>query len=187
MEKFPHKYYGFRGEAICSLQDVCLLDIVTRPKGSPLTFTKTMKQGQALNLGTSVTPRACGTSITCHNIFFSMPVRRRNLTSTSSLSAVRHRMEAIALACPYVSISLFDEHSGFKLLHTTASPSSSPFETAMKHTFTQLFGFDRASCLKPFSVTEGSLSLRGLFSTEFSCNTNFQVRQGKGFIMWKDC
>lgn len=142
-----------------------MLDVVTRQKLSPLTFTKTMKQGKCLHFGSSTVPRSsCGTTMTCHDLFFNLPVRRRALQSAACVAEVRRKFEAIALACPHVSISLVDEHTGVKLIHVPGAARGTAWDVAMRRTFKHLFGADKMGGLKSVSHTCNGIAVSGLFS-----------------------
>lgn len=171
------QFYGFRGEAICSIQCLCMLDVVTRQRSSLLTFTKTMKQGKCLNFGTSAMSRGpCGTTITCHDLFYNMPVRRKGLKSSTCLAELRRKMECLALSCPHVSLSLVDEQSGVRIIQSLASSREKTWEEAMRKTFRNLFGHERLLAMRPISHREPALQIEGLLATDLSSTMAVQVR-----------
>lgn len=102
--------------------------------------------------------------MTCHDLFFNLPVRRRALSNVSCVGEVRRKFEAIALACPHVSLSLVDEHSGTRLIHVPGSPRDTPWEEAMRRTFRHLFGTDKMCGLRPVTHTVKDISVSGLLS-----------------------
>jgi DNA mismatch repair ATPase MutL len=173
---FSNQFFGFRGEAACSIQNLCLMDIVTRQKSSLLTFTKTMKQGKCLNFGTSSTSRRpCGTTVSCHDLFFSVPVRRKCMVNSKCIVEIRTKIEAISLACPYIAFSLVDQQSSSILLHTSFFPKETQFDEALRKTFLQLYGAEKLSTMKPLSFELDQIKIKGLISPELCGSSGIQV------------
>ncbi|XP_022190892.2 DNA mismatch repair protein Mlh3-like [Nilaparvata lugens] len=100
------KYYGFRGEAVASIKDVCeAMVLISRPEGHSSTFSKVMKGGSEINSRVSkamLNRPGNGTTVAVTNLFYNLPVRRHRMYSAIELEQLRHQMQAIALIHPKV-------------------------------------------------------------------------------------
>jgi DNA mismatch repair protein MLH3 len=72
---------GFRGEALSSLSHISLMEITSRVRGSPHTYSKIMKGPVTMSFGLSSKQRARGTTVVVRDIFYNQPVRRRLLSN----------------------------------------------------------------------------------------------------------
>ncbi|GAA6059081.1 hypothetical protein JCM10212_002052 [Sporobolomyces blumeae] len=107
--------YGFRGEALESMQDVALLDMVSRARGSGPRETGHLvkRDGRVLACGVARLARpSSGTTVSVRDCYGKYPVRRRPLENASAqatlLAHARSRISHLALAHPSVSFSLVD-------------------------------------------------------------------------------
>lgn len=74
--------FGFRGEALSCLCNLANVTITTKSKSSPTGSRLTFKKDGTI-ARREATARAQGTTVIIRNLFHSMPVRRRELESTS--------------------------------------------------------------------------------------------------------
>jgi DNA mismatch repair ATPase MutL len=138
--------YGCRGEALASMQECSVLTVETRHTGGSGTHRKVMRAGQVLEFGLARRPRATsGTSVSVHDLFFSMPVRRKGIVSALETEAVQRELERIVLINPHVSITLTTEGTTAPLLRTQPTRS-------IHAMFTQLFGEARSQALFPLAA-----------------------------------
>lgn len=154
-------FYGFRGEALSSLREICdVLEIVTRHRSSYQTYCKLFRNVQVLDLAESRFPRTqSGTTITLHNIFSNLPVRRKSITEVLDFERVRHRIASIALVHPKTAFLLINDSSGTKCLQTHVCKSS-------VSTFSQLFGIYRSKGLQQACFEHKDFKVSGFISTD---------------------
>ncbi|GAB4847629.1 hypothetical protein Ancab_026690 [Ancistrocladus abbreviatus] len=150
--------YGFLGEALCSISDVCLLEILTKTRGRPNGYRKVMKGRKCLFLGIDDDRRDVGTTVIVRELFYNQPVRRRHMQSCPKkvLHSVRKCALRVALVQSKISFMVVDVESEDVLLHTHAS--SSPFPLLRSN-----FGIG-VSSLCEVSLSEGLLKLVGYAS-----------------------
>ena len=153
--------YGFRGEALASLREICdVLEIVTRHRSSYQTYCKLFRNAQVLDLAESRFPRTqSGTTVTLHNIFANLPVRRKSITEVLDFERVRHRIASIALVHPKTAFLLINNSSGTKCLQTHVCKSSAS-------TFSQLFGNYRSKGLQQVCFEHKDFKVSGFISTD---------------------
>lgn len=101
--------FGFRGEALASMADLCCLEISSRTARSRESWSIIMKGGQTLYTGPSVRWRreSAGTAVSVRDAFFNRPIRRLSHPSSSkTLEIIRQEIESYALVFPGISFSL---------------------------------------------------------------------------------
>lgn len=154
-------FYRFRGEALASLREICdVLEIVTRHRSSYQTYCKLFRNAQVLDLAESRFPRTqSGTTVTLHNIFANLPVRRKSITEVLDFERVRHRIASIALVHPKIAFLLINDSSGTKCLQTHVCKSS-------VSTFSQLFGNYRSKGLQQVCFEHKDFKVSGFISTD---------------------
>ncbi|GAA6032746.1 hypothetical protein JCM8097_000771 [Rhodosporidiobolus ruineniae] len=108
--------YGFRGEALASMQDLATLDIRSSTDDDGRTYELVVRDGVVLRSGESSAPRAGrGTTVTVRDIFWKFPVRRRPLEKPSAqqslLTSLRTQLATLALVHPHVSFTLTNTSS----------------------------------------------------------------------------
>ena len=112
----------------------------------------------SVSLSSSQRP-SVGTTITVHDFFYNLPVRRKAISANIELERIRQALQAIALVNPGVSFSLRDDHSGECVLQTRKTNST-------LRSFSTLFGSARASGLKEVASKDGSFDISGYVSVE---------------------
>ena len=163
------RFFGYRGEALASIVDVSgIVEIQSRPRVSSDTYTKTFKHGEALKVGHSKSHRPCaGMTITIHDIFYNLPVRRKSMNEALELERICHRLESIAIVYPSISFSLRNDNIGSVLLQTHKSNS-------MLGAFTHLFGGSKASVMSEVSQEYRQFQLHGYIGKEGHHNKTLQ-------------
>lgn len=82
------------------------MEISTCPRGSLLTFSKSLKEGVVTKISKNHTRGHKGTTVTCTNIFGAHPVRLFNMHSSHIDHDLKESMDQIALCNPDVSFTL---------------------------------------------------------------------------------
>ncbi|ELT91309.1 hypothetical protein CAPTEDRAFT_223782 [Capitella teleta] len=162
-------HYGYRGEALASVRDICfLLEVESRYRGNTDTYLKIFRQGSPLPTTESLKHRPSqGTTVTVHDLFHKMAVRKKALNSVLEFERLRHRMEAIALIHPGVSFTLRNDATSSKVLQTHKSSS-------VLKAFGDLFGSSKERYMKSISCSEDDFKVNGYLSTEGHSNKNLQ-------------
>ncbi|KAL3525170.1 hypothetical protein ACH5RR_013542 [Cinchona calisaya] len=157
-----NKTFGFRGEALCSISDVSLLEIITKAHGRPHGYRKVMKGCKCLYLGISNDRHDVGTTVAVRDLFYNQPVRRKHMQSSPKkvLHLVKKCVLRIALVHPRVSFKVTDIESEEDLLSTSSSPSPLPL-------LSTTFGIEAASSLHEIKTCESEFKLSGYLSGPF--------------------
>lgn len=173
-------FYGFRGEALASLREMCdLLEIVTRHRSSYHTYCKIFRNSQVLELVQSKFPRtSAGASVTIHGIFANLPVRRKAISEILDFERVRHRIASIALIHPKTSFLLINDSTGSKCLQTHVCKS-------VVSTFSQLFGKQRSKNLQPVTFEHKNFKVSGFISTDTHHSKSLQFLFVNGRLLLK--
>ncbi|XP_069118087.1 uncharacterized protein [Argopecten irradians] len=155
------RHYGFRGEAIASLRDASsLLEITSRIKQITPTYCKMFNKGSAMKVVLSSVPRpSAGTTVTVHDLFYNMPVRRKAMNAVLEFERVKKRLEGIALMRPAISFSLRNDISGQVVLQTHKT-------CGVLNVFTSLYGVGRSKTLSPVQGQCGCYSVEGYIGKE---------------------
>ncbi|CAA7405573.1 unnamed protein product [Spirodela intermedia] len=150
---------GSRGEALSSLSDISLLEVVTRARGRPNAYRKVMKGQNCLFLGIEESRQNVGTTVIVRDLFYNQPVRRKSMQASPKkvLLSVKKCLLQAALVHPKVSFNLIDLQSENELFHTV--PSSSPLPLVSSY-----FGSEVSSCLREVSYSDKHLDLNGFLS-----------------------
>ncbi|XP_067680769.1 DNA mismatch repair protein Mlh3-like [Haliotis asinina] len=174
------QYFGYRGEAIASIRDTAaVLEITSRTSRSHQTYCKMFQKGVAQAVSESVIHRpSIGTTVTAHDLFYSLPVRKKNMNEALELERIRYRVEGIALIHPSVSFSLRNDISGNILLQTQKSSS---VLTAFMH----LFGTGKSKCLREVSLQKGCFLVEGFVGKEGHCAKSLQFVYVNGRLVLK--
>ncbi|XP_058187200.1 DNA mismatch repair protein MLH3 isoform X1 [Rhododendron vialii] len=157
--------FGFRGEALSSISDVSLLEVITKAHGRPNGYRKVVKGCKCLYLEIDDGRQDVGTTVIVRDLFYNQPVRRRHIKSSTKkvLQSVKNCALRIALIHPKVLFKVVDTESDDVLFST--APSSSTLSL-----LTSGFGIELSSSLHELSVSDGVLKLLGYMSTP--CDTS---------------
>ena len=174
------QYFGFRGEALASIINISgTVEICSRHKLSHQTYSKLFHNGKPVSSGISMNTRpSVGTTVTVHDFFYNLPVRRKGISQALELDRVRKAVECLALVNPLISISVKSDKTGELLLQTHKTSS-------ILTNFGQLFGNDKASNMKAVSTTHCGFSVSGFMSTEGHHNKSMQFVYVNGRIVKK--
>ncbi|XP_077989468.1 DNA mismatch repair protein Mlh3-like [Glandiceps talaboti] len=174
------RYYGFRGEALASIRDVTgVFEIVSKTKSCDVTFCKLFKNGKPLDVFEAKQPRpSTGTTITVHDFFFNLPVRRKTMVPALEFERSRHCIESIALMQPSVSFTLRNDYTGVKALQTRKS-------TSVLGTLGQIFGMAKAKVMKEACYSHDTFKITGYIGTEGHINKNIQFIYINGRLILK--
>ncbi|CAH9133600.1 unnamed protein product [Cuscuta epithymum] len=151
--------FGYRGEALSSIADVSLVEIITKAHGRPNGYRKVLKGCKCLYLGIDGERLDVGTTVTVCDLFYNQPVRRKHMLSNSKkvLHMIKECVLRIALVQPNVSFRVVDIESEDVLLHTCPSPS--PLSQLARS-----FGIEASSSLEELNDAAGQFKLSGYVS-----------------------
>ncbi|KAK7367190.1 hypothetical protein VNO80_09199 [Phaseolus coccineus] len=120
--------FGFRGEALASISDVSVLEIVTRTHGRPNGYQKVLKGCKCLYLGIDDDRKEVGTTVVVRDLFYNQPVRRKCIQSSPNkvLQSIKKCVMRLALVRPNISFKVVDIEREDKLFctHSASSPLS---------------------------------------------------------------
>ncbi|CAG8513295.1 10524_t:CDS:2 [Paraglomus brasilianum] len=157
--------YGFRGEALASIAEEAIVEIISKHPGCYDTYSKTIKGGQLIQYGPTRynNRRNSGTTIIIRDLFYRYPVRRRQQAQTpasfaNEIDSVKRAVETIALIYPNIIFTLIDTLRDAKIVMTRKTNSSIS-------TFRQLFGVSLSQHLESVSEEEDDFVIKGFIST----------------------
>uniref|UniRef100_A0A1D1ZIW5 DNA mismatch repair protein Mlh3 n=1 Tax=Anthurium amnicola TaxID=1678845 RepID=A0A1D1ZIW5_9ARAE len=150
---------GSRGEALSSLSDISLLEVITKTRGKPNAYHKVIKGRKCLLIGIDEHRQNVGTTVIVRDLFYNQPVRRRSMQSSPKkmLHSLKKCVVRAALLRPQVSFTVIDLESEHELLRTI--PSSSLLPLVSNH-----FGSKVSGCLHKVSCSDKELDLSGYLS-----------------------
>lgn len=158
--------FGFRGEALSSIANISLLEILTKAHGRPNGYRKVMKGSKCLYIGIDDGRQDVGTTVIVRDLFYNQPVRRKLIHTSAKkvLESVKKCVLRISLVHPKVSFRVVDIESDDELF--CATPSSSPLSRLMSG-----YGVEVANFLPELNVTDGVLKLSGYISSPCGIST----------------
>ncbi|XP_040188749.1 DNA mismatch repair protein Mlh3 isoform X2 [Rana temporaria] len=163
------RFYGFRGEAIASMAEVCsVVEISSKQKPTGRTFTKLFQNRKPLPVQRpEVTRPSAGTTVTLYNLFYNLPVRRGCVDPVLELERIRQKVEAASLMKPTISFSLKNDalHSMVLQLPKTRDVCSR---------FCQIYGPMKSQHLREIHHTQDRLKVVGVISSEGHYNKTMQ-------------
>ncbi|XP_027359794.1 DNA mismatch repair protein MLH3 isoform X2 [Abrus precatorius] len=156
--------FGFRGEALASISEISLLEIVTRTHGRPNGYQKVLKGCKCLYLGIDDDRKEVGTTVVVRDLFYNQPVRRKHMQSSPNkvLQSIKKCVMRLALVHPNISFRVVDIEREDELFCTHAA--SSPLSL-----ITSGFGVEVTSSLHNLEVENDKIKLSGYVSSP--CNT----------------
>ncbi|XP_057448914.1 DNA mismatch repair protein MLH3 isoform X2 [Lotus japonicus] len=156
--------FGFRGEALASISEVSLLEIVTRTYGRPNGYRKVLKGCKCLYLGLDDDRKEVGTTVVVRELFYNQPVRRKYMQSSPNkvLQSIKKSAMRLALVHSSISFNVVDIEREAELFctHSASSPLS---------LVTSGFGLEVTSSLHQLDVENDTIKLSGYVSSP--CNT----------------
>ncbi|KAI9394506.1 hypothetical protein POPTR_005G101900v4 [Populus trichocarpa] len=150
--------FGFRGEALSSIADVSVLDVLTKARGMPNGYRKVMKGSKCLCLGIDDDIKDVGTTVVVRDLFYNQPVRRKYMQSSPKkiLHLVKKCALRVALMHSEVSFKVVDIESDEELLCTNPSSAMSLLMSG--------FGIEDSSSLHELNISDSVLKLSGYIS-----------------------
>ena len=172
------EFFGFRGEALASIIAVSgTVELCSRHALSRDTYCKVFHNGKPLGVSLSRNHRSSvGTTVTVHDFFYNLPVRRKGISEILELEKVRKAVECIALVNPVISFSVRNDKFGKCILQTHKSQS-------VLTSFGHIFGSEKALAMQGVLVTEGCFKVSGFISTEGHHNKMLQFMYINGRIV----
>uniref|UniRef100_A0A8D2DUU5 MutL homolog 3 n=1 Tax=Sciurus vulgaris TaxID=55149 RepID=A0A8D2DUU5_SCIVU len=163
------RFYGFRGEALASIADMAsAVEISSKKNRAMKTFVKLFQNGKALKAcEADLTRPSAGTTITVHNLFYQLPVRRKCMDPRLEFEKVRQRVEALSLMHPSVSFSLRNDVSGSMVLQL-------PKTKDICSRFCQIYGLGKSQKLREIHFKYKEFEFSGYISSEAHYNKNMQ-------------
>ena len=155
------QHLGYRGEALASIVNVSgLVEISSRHHLSQRTFCKVFRNGEDVGIiATSNQRPSVGTTVTVHDVFHNIPVRRKTITDVLELEQIRKTVESIALVNPSISFSVRNDVTGSCILQTHKTPS-------VLTNFGLLFASSKICGMKDISTCHAGFNISGFISTE---------------------
>ncbi|KLO15914.1 hypothetical protein SCHPADRAFT_938373 [Schizopora paradoxa] len=165
--------FGFRGEALSSMADLCLLEICSRTARAKETTSLIQKGGEKLYFGPAVRwlRERAGTTVSVKDAFYNLPIRRNAHPNASrTLELVKREVETLALISHNVSFSIEDsaktlrEGSGKGRILTI--PKTQSILSAFRHIFGRALveHVEELDECREFITIKGFLSLVGAHS-----------------------
>ncbi|KAM6540464.1 hypothetical protein CsatB_004911 [Cannabis sativa] len=153
------KSFGFRGEALASISDVSLLEVVTKASGRPNGYRKVMKGSKCLYLGIYDDRKDVGTTVSVRDLFYNQPIRRKYIQSSPKkvLQSIKKCVQRISLVHSNVSFKVVDIESEDVLLYTLPSSPMSLLTTC--------FGTEISTSLHELKSSSGKIELSGYISS----------------------
>ncbi|XP_055989756.1 DNA mismatch repair protein Mlh3 [Sorex fumeus] len=163
------RFFGFRGEALASVADMAsAVEISSRKNRTIKTFVKLFQNGKALKVSEAdLTRPSAGTTVTVHNLFYQLPVRRKCMDPRLEFEKVRQRIEALSLMHPAISFSLRNDVSGSMVLQLPKAK-----DTCSR--FCQIYGLGKSQKLREINFKYKEFELSGYISSEAHYNKNMQ-------------
>ncbi|CAG8481795.1 35105_t:CDS:10, partial [Racocetra persica] len=165
LEDLAHiKTYGFRGEALASLAEISIMEIISKHFDYYDTYCVIIKGGLRLQLGPTRNSKRAkpGTITIIRDLFYTYPVRRKQQsvnTLANELENVKKAVEILALINPQVAFTLVDASMDSKIVNTRKTSSPIPAIS----TFRQLYGNLESVYAEEDDIRiDGFFSLRGL-------------------------
>lgn len=163
------RFYGFRGEAIASMAEVCsVVEISSKQKPTGQTFTKLFQNRKPLPVQQAeVTRPSAGTTVTLYNLFYNLPVRRGCVDPVLELERIRQKVEAASLMKPTISFSLKNDALYSMVLQL-------PKTRDVCSRFCQIYGLVKSQHLREIHHTQDRLKIVGVISSEGHYNKTMQ-------------
>ncbi|KIJ20390.1 hypothetical protein PAXINDRAFT_108421 [Paxillus involutus ATCC 200175] len=171
--------FGFRGEALSSMADLCCLEISSRTARSRESWSVIVKAGKHLYSGPSIRWRreSPGTVVSISDAFFSVPVRRLSHPSPNkTIELIRQELEAYALVFPNSSFS-FEDASKAKeggSNHYKSRILKIPKTYSTLAAFRHLYGRAFTGCVAEIDAFSEELKIEGFISLVGAHTKSFQ-------------
>ncbi|CAG8485545.1 8187_t:CDS:10 [Ambispora leptoticha] len=154
--------YGFRGEALASISEVALLEIISKHPNYFDGYSVVLKDGKSIRHHSirMTKGKQPGTIVIIRDLFYVLPVRRKRRSADSianELENLKRGIEIHALIHSNVTFTLVDSSQNIKLLFVKKT-------TSIISRFRQLFGVPLAQDLEYVFAEQGDLKINGFVS-----------------------
>ncbi len=144
------------------------VEVSSRHRHSHQTYSKMFYHGRPAPVAKSSSHRASvGTTVTLHDVFYNVPVRRKGLSEVLEIESIRQTLRGLALADPSVSFSLRNDAMADCVMQIKKTCS-------LLGTFSVLFGSKRAGSMKEVHHRSGLFVISGIVSTESHYSKSLQ-------------
>ncbi|KAI8141470.1 histidine kinase-like ATPase [Fennellomyces sp. T-0311] len=148
---------GYRGQALASLADIAILQIISKSRQCDDAQMAIWKDGRLIETSSSQ-PRQTGTTVVVRDLFYKYPIRRRIPNMERTNESIKRWIITMALAFPHIGFSL--QHRDTKVLVSTKKRSS---ELNVLH---RLYGHAFAQSMRTFEYNDDAdIKLKALFGT----------------------
>ena len=136
------------------------VEICSRHKLSQQSYSKVFHRGRAVSVSPNKNPRpSVGTTVTVHDFFYNLPVRRNGISEALELNQIRKVIECLALVNPSRSFSVRNDKTAECILQTHKTHS-------VLSTFGLICGTEKASCMKEVTFSHGDFKVTGFIGTD---------------------
>ncbi|KIJ69942.1 hypothetical protein HYDPIDRAFT_23098 [Hydnomerulius pinastri MD-312] len=164
--------FGFRGEVLASVADLCCLEISSRTARSRESWSVIIKATKNLYAGPSIRWRreSAGTVVSVRDAFFSLPIRRQSHPSPNKTAElIRQELEAYALVFTNISFSFEDvskakEGGSHRKSYILKIPKTRSTLAAFRHLYGRAFTEASIFCVEEVDAVSGELKIEGLIS-----------------------
>ncbi|KAG1783040.1 hypothetical protein EV702DRAFT_996112 [Suillus placidus] len=159
--------FGFRGEALSSMAELCCLEISSRTSRSRESWSVILKGGKSLYSGPSIRWRreTAGTVVCVRDAFFSLPIRRQSHPSTAkTIDAIKQELETYALMFPDVSFTLQDDSKSRENTSSKGHVLRVPKTRSILAAFRHMYGRALTEHVEEIDTTSGDLKVAGFMS-----------------------
>ena len=161
---------GFRGEALFSICELTgKVEVCSRHQLSTETWSKLFHHGRDLGVNHSILHRkSIGTTVTLHDMFFSMPVRQKSIKETFEVEHIRQMVQQTALVNPQVSFLVENGVTGMAVIKSKK----------MQSILERISYFYSQSITKNMRILEhtiGDYRVSGYISSEISSSKSLQL------------
>ncbi|KAG1892183.1 hypothetical protein F4604DRAFT_13425 [Suillus subluteus] len=159
--------FGFRGEALSSMAELCCLEISSRTSRSRESWSVILKGGKSLYSGPSIRWRreTAGTVVCVRDAFFSLPIRRQSHPSTAkTIDAIKQELETYALMFPGVSFTLQDDSKSRDNASSKGPVLRIPKTRSILAAFRHMYGRALTEHVEDIDATSEDLTVEGFIS-----------------------
>ncbi|KAG1815665.1 uncharacterized protein BJ212DRAFT_1357867 [Suillus subaureus] len=159
--------FGFRGEALSSMAELCCLEVSSRTSQSRESWSIILKGGKSLYSGPSIRWRreTAGTVVCVRDAFFSLPIRRQSHPSAAkTIDAIKQELEAYALMFPGVSFTLQDDSKSRENASSKGHVLRVPKTRSILAAFRHMYGRALTEHVEEMDATFEDLKVEGFMS-----------------------
>ncbi|KAG2060170.1 hypothetical protein BDR06DRAFT_548953 [Suillus hirtellus] len=159
--------FGFRGEALSSMAELCCLEISSRTSQSRESWSVILKGGKSLYSGPSIRWRRenPGSVVCVRDAFFSLPIRRQSHPSTAkTIDGIKQEVEAYALMFPDVAFTLQDDSKSRDNASSKGHVLRVPKTRSILAAFRHMYGRALTAHVEEIDATSGDLKVEGFMS-----------------------